>query len=121
MLHVVAGEARRSRRTSLEHDRRSGRAYLNDQWVGTYPADSETTVPIAGHGGPPWSVTAEDRTGNVHANAIVSVEDAAGLASGERVVESSGTVGCGLVRIMAGTAEAVAQSIPQDGDDPACP
>jgi hypothetical protein len=95
--------------------------YVNGQWVGTYPEDSSIAVPIAGHGGPPWSVTAQDQTGAVLANAIVSVEDAAGLASGERVVESSATIGCGLIRIMAGTAEAVAESIPQGGEDPACP
>ena len=39
--------------------------YVNGGWVGTYPAGAETSVPIAGHGGPPYTVGSEGPDGAV--------------------------------------------------------
>ena len=33
--------------------------YVNGGWVGTYPAGTATSAPVAGHGGPPYTVAAE--------------------------------------------------------------
>jgi hypothetical protein len=95
--------------------------YVNDQWVGTYPSGAEITAPIAGHGGPPWTVTTKDRANQVVTTATVSADEATSLARGDTVIEASTSLDCGLVRIMVGTTEAVAVSIPQDAAEPDCP
>lgn len=52
--------------------------YVNNDWVGTIPERSgTTTVPAAGHGGPPWHVEARTDAGRVLATLDVPAADAA--------------------------------------------
>lgn len=77
--------------------------YVNEAWVGTYPAGAKATAPIAGHGGPPYRVAAEDPSGIELTSTIVPVDEVESIAAGTTMVESMGTVGCGYVRISVAT------------------
>lgn len=77
--------------------------YVNGGWVGTYPAGASTSAPITGHGGPPYTVVSEDARGMVLTTLQVASSDAASIADGSTIVETSTTVGCGQVRIVIAT------------------
>jgi hypothetical protein len=82
--------------------------YVNGGWVGTYPGGTTTSAPIAGHGGPPYTVVSEGAGGAVLTTTVIAANDAASVASGSTVVESSLDVGCGHLRIVIATAPAYA-------------
>ena len=77
--------------------------YVNGGWVGTYPAGARTSAPIAGHGGPPYTVVSEDQRGMVLTTTQIASSDAASIASGSTLMETSTNVGCGEIRIVIGT------------------
>jgi len=77
--------------------------YVNGGWVGTYPPGTETSAPIAGHGGPPYTVAAEDPGGALLTSVVVSANDAASIAGGSTMMETSVGVECGYVRIVIAT------------------
>ena len=77
--------------------------YVNGGWVGTYPAGATTSAPISGHGGPPYTVVSEDPRGMVLTTLQVASSDAASIASGATMMETSLNVGCGSVRIVVAT------------------
>ena len=77
--------------------------YVNGGWVGTYPAGATTSASIAGHGGPPYTVVSEDSRGMVLTTTQVASSDAASIASGATLMETSTNVGCGEVRIVIAT------------------
>ena len=80
--------------------------YVNGGWVGTYPPGTQTSAPIAGHGGPPYTVVSEGPGGDDLTTTQVASSDAASLASGSTVMETSTSVGCGQVRVVIATAAA---------------
>ncbi len=49
--------------------------YLNDAWVGTYPAGASATVALAGHGGPPFVVSVRTAAGTVLHEETISADD----------------------------------------------
>ena len=77
--------------------------YVNGGWVGTYPADATSSAPLDGHGGPPYTVVSEDPRGAVLTSTEVAANDAAPVASGSTVIETSMAVGCGYIRIVIAT------------------
>ena len=77
--------------------------YVNGGWVGTYPAATATSAPIGGHGGPPYTVAAEDLDGALLTSVVVSANDASSIASGSTAIEASVGVDCGHVRIVIAT------------------
>jgi hypothetical protein len=80
--------------------------YVNGGWVGTYPAGTTTSAPIAGHGGPPYTVVSEGPGGAVLTTTVIAANDAPSVASGSTVIETSVGVGCGHVRIVIATTAA---------------
>lgn len=93
--------------------------YVNGGWVGTYPAGTTTSAPIAGHGGPPYTVVSEGPGGAVLTTTQVATDEAASIASGSTLSESSLGVGCGHVRIVIATQAAYEGTSFTDPD--ACP
>ncbi len=77
--------------------------YVNGGWVGTYPPGATTSAPIGGHGGPPYTVVSEDPRGAVLTSTQVAGNDAASVASGSTVIETSTRVDCGFVRVVIAT------------------
>lgn len=80
--------------------------YVNGGWVGTYPAGATTSAPIGGHGGPPYTIVSEDPRGAVLTSTEVADDDAASVASGSTVIETSMRVECGFVRVVVATRDA---------------
>lgn len=65
--------------------------YVNDEWVGTFPAGSERNdITTSAHGGPPWRV--EARTDAGHALAFFEAADEAALPTGTAVQTTCGDV-----------------------------
>ena len=93
--------------------------YVNGGWVGTYPAGATTSAPISGHGGPPYTVVTEGPRGTVLTTTQVASSDAASIASGSTMMETSMSVGCGLIRIVVATDAAYQGSSFSDVDG--CP
>ncbi|MDF2735225.1 MAG: hypothetical protein K0S97_1848 [Chloroflexota bacterium] len=93
--------------------------YVNGGWVGTYPPDTETSAPIAGHGGPPYTVVGEGPGGAVLTSLVVAANDAASIASGSTMMETSVAVECGYVRIVIATPASYDATSITDPD--ACP
>ena len=77
--------------------------YVNGAWLGTYAAGASTSAPIGGHGGPPYTVVSEDPRGAVLTSTQVATDDAAAVASGSTMIETSTEVGCGYVRVAIAT------------------
>ncbi len=80
--------------------------YVNGGWVGTYPPRATTSAPIGGHGGPPYTIVSEDPRGAVLTSTQVAGDDAASVASGSTVIETSMRVDCGFVRLVIATRSA---------------
>ena len=96
----IGGEVR----VHIENEDRRARGRVRERGlVGTYPPGTETSAPIAGHGGPPYTVAAEGPGGAVLTSVEVSANDAASIASGYTMMETSVGVECGYVRIVIAT------------------
>ncbi len=80
--------------------------YVNGGWVGTYPAGATTSAPLGGHGGPPYTIVSEDPRGAVLTTTEVAGNDAASVAGGSTVIETSMRVDCGFVRVVIATRDA---------------
>lgn len=95
--------------------------YVNGGWLGTYPAGASTSAPIGGHGGPPYTVVSEDPRGAVITSTQVATDDAAAVADGATIMETSAEVGCGYVRVVIATRAAYDATSFTDPDPEGCP
>ena len=85
--------------------------YVNDDWVGTYPAGGSTRQPLGNHGGAPYVVEVRSPSGAVLATVGVNADQAASL-SGDRgpAIALEQGVPCGIVRLVVG--ELAADEVP---------
>lgn len=76
--------------------------YVNEEWVGTYPAGATTEQPLGDHGGAPYAVEARSTSGAVLATVHVNEAQAQTLAQAGQAVAVEQGVPCGVVRIVVG-------------------
>lgn len=88
--------------------------YLNEAWVGTYPAGATATIPLVGHRGPPFAVSVRTAAGEGLLEETISAEDMR-RAREEGFGWSSGSSGssqpCGSIRLTFGDVEQLEDDI----------
>lgn len=94
--------------------------YLNDAWVGTYPAGATGTIALAGHRGPPFAVSIRTAAGERLLEESISAEDLR-RAREEALGWSSATgQACGSIRLTFGNVEPAEHDVPDIEPGP-CP
>jgi hypothetical protein len=91
--------------------------YVNDEWVGTYPAGATVQEPLGDHGGAPYVVEVRTPSGASLARAEVNEAQAASLTGGGMAIASEVGLPCGIIRLVIGDlaadeAPAPAESVP---------
>ncbi|MEX1172780.1 MAG: hypothetical protein WEG56_09230 [Chloroflexota bacterium] len=91
--------------------------YVNDDWVGTYPAGGTTRQPLGDHGGAPYEVEVRSPSGATLATIAVNQAQAESLSGGGPAIALEQGVPCGIVRLVvgevaAGEVPALAASVP---------
>jgi hypothetical protein len=76
--------------------------YVNDEWVGTYPAGASVQEPLGDHGGAPYVVDVRTPAGTSLARANVNEAQAASMAEGGAAVAVEQGLPCGIVRLVIG-------------------
>lgn len=77
--------------------------YINDDWVGTYPAGGSTRQPLGDHGGAPYAVEVRSPSGAVLATIGVNAAQAESLSGGGGpVIALEQGLPCGIVRLVVG-------------------
>lgn len=86
--------------------------YLNESWVGTYPAGAMATIALVGHGGPPFAVSVRTADGIRLYEESISAEDIR-RAHEEGFGWSGMTSGpCGNIRLTFGDVQPVDDDVP---------
>jgi len=90
--------------------------YVNDEWVGTYPAGAIVQEPLGDHGGAPYIVDVRTPSGTSLIRADVNEAQARSLVGGGPAIASEQGLPCGIIRLVigelaAGEAPAPAQSV----------
>jgi hypothetical protein len=74
--------------------------YVNNEWVGTIPAEATSaTVPASGHGGPPWTVDGRTSSGSTLITLRVDRTPTAGDG-----VTTTAALACGQITFTVGSA-----------------
>lgn len=76
--------------------------YVNDEWVGTYPAGASVQEPLGDHGGAPYVVDVRTPSGASLTRADVSEAQAASLSGGGPAIASEQGLPCGIIRLVIG-------------------
>ncbi|MEX2183445.1 MAG: hypothetical protein WEC14_03295 [Chloroflexota bacterium] len=76
--------------------------YVNDDWVGTYPAGGTTRQPLGDHGGAPYEVEIRSPSGAVLATVGVNDAQAGSISDGGLAIALEQRVPCGIVRLVVG-------------------
>ncbi|CAN5602453.1 hypothetical protein BH20CHL7_BH20CHL7_09950 [soil metagenome] len=84
--------------------------YVNEDWVGTYPAGGTTRPPLGDHGGAPYEVEVRSPSGATLATVAVNEAQADSLSGGGAAIALEQGVPCGIVRLLVG--ELAADEVP---------
>ena len=96
--------------------------YVNDDWVGTYPAGGSTRQPLGDHGGAPYAVEVRSPSGAVLATVGVNEAQAQSIAGGGPAIALELGVPCGIVRLVVGELTADEAPAPAESLSPGpCP
>lgn len=76
--------------------------YVNDEWVGTYPAGASVQEPLGDHGGAPYVVDVRTPGGTSLARVDVNAAQAASITGGGPAVASEVGLPCGIIRLVVG-------------------
>jgi hypothetical protein len=77
--------------------------YVNDRWIGTYPADSDNEgIPVGGRGGPPWLVEARSPSDATLARFEITAEDVDAVADGGLGTGARTDLPCGTIELWIG-------------------
>jgi hypothetical protein len=76
--------------------------YINDEWVGTYPAGASVQEPLGDHGGAPYVVDVRTPAGTSLARANVNEAQAASITDGGPAVAAEVGLPCGVIRLVIG-------------------
>jgi hypothetical protein len=76
--------------------------YVNDEWVGTYPAGARVQEPLGDHGGAPYVVDVRTPAGTSLARVDVNEAQAASITDGGAAVAAEQGLPCGIIRLVIG-------------------
>ncbi|MFP5343276.1 MAG: hypothetical protein ACLGIJ_10170 [Candidatus Limnocylindria bacterium] len=96
--------------------------YINDAWVGTYPAGWSVQEPLGDHGGAPYLVDVRTASGASLIRADVNEAQAASLVDGGPAIAVEHGVACGIIRLVIGELAADEAPAPARSVEPGpCP
>jgi hypothetical protein len=76
--------------------------YVNDEWVGTYPAGAAVQQPLGDHGGAPYVIDVRTPAGTSLARASVDEAQAVSMVDGGPPVAHEQGLPCGIIRLVVG-------------------
>lgn len=86
--------------------------YLNEAWVGTYPAGATATIALVGHRGPPFAVSIRTAVGESLLEESISAEDMRRAREEGFGWSSAPSQPCGSIRLTFGDVEHLEEDDP---------